>query len=121
MTLDLSKAKTLCEAATCLSCSGTGLLKRPNWTSIICSQCGGSGVREEFVKAARSLVPALIAECERLGKEVLVLRHLVKRIDETLRVPAAEYVPAIGDVFSLIDALATDTDLRSSGKGGGNG
>jgi hypothetical protein len=43
---------------------------------------------------------------EKAERDVLVLRHLVKRIDETLRVPAAEYVPAIGDAFTLIDALA---------------
>lgn len=42
------------------------------------------------------------------AREVRVLRHLVKRIDETLRVPAAEYVPAIRDVFDLIDALGKE-------------
>ena len=29
--------------------------------------------------------------------------ELIERIDQTLRVSAAEYVPAIGDVFKLID------------------
>lgn len=42
-----------------------------------------------------------------MAKEILVLRHLVARIDETLQVPAAEYVPAIKEVFDLIDALKT--------------
>lgn len=37
------------------------------------------------------------------AREVLRLRGLVHNIDLTLRVPAAEYVPAIGDVFKLID------------------
>lgn len=50
-----------------------------------------------FIAAANpSTVLALLDENERL-------RALVKRIDETLRVPAAEYVPAISDVFALID------------------
>jgi hypothetical protein len=49
------------------------------------------------------------------AREIRVLRHLVKRIDETLRVPAAEYVPAIGDVFTLIDALSP---TAPRGKGG---
>jgi hypothetical protein len=29
----------------------------------------------------------------------------IHQIDQTLRVPAAEYVPAIGDVFTLIERL----------------
>lgn len=33
------------------------------------------------------------------------LESTIKVIDKTLRVPAAEYVPAIQDVFKLIDAL----------------
>lgn len=50
---------------------------------------------------------------QRAVSELLVLRHLVKRIDETLRVPAAEYVPAISDVFTLIDALAADSAAKA--------
>lgn len=40
----------------------------------------------------------LIAENERL-------RSAIEDIDQTLRVPAAEYVPAISDVFTIIDGL----------------
>ena len=33
------------------------------------------------------------------------LEQAIRKIDVTLRVPAAEYVPAIGDVFEIIDKL----------------
>jgi hypothetical protein len=37
----------------------------------------------------------------------LALETALRQIDQTLRIPAAEYVPAIGDVFTIIDeALA---------------
>lgn len=36
---------------------------------------------------------------------------LIERIDQTLRVPAAEYVPAIGDVFTLIDQFKKETAI----------
>ena len=49
-----------------------------------------------FIAHARTDVPSLVAEVERL-------QELLERIDRTLRIPAAEYVPAIGDVFTLID------------------
>jgi hypothetical protein len=37
--------------------------------------------------------------------EVLFLRDVISRIDKALRVPAAEYVPAITDVFAMIDRV----------------
>jgi len=37
----------------------------------------------------------------------------VRDIDQTLRVPAAEYVPAIGDAFTLIDRMGI-VDVSSS-------
>lgn len=33
------------------------------------------------------------------------LRRVLDEIDQTLRVPAAEYVPAISDVFTIIDRV----------------
>lgn len=33
------------------------------------------------------------------------LTNAIRRIDHTLRIPAAEYVPAIGEVFTIIDGL----------------
>lgn len=52
---------------------------------------------------------SLYAEIAKLTAERDALRELVEAIDLTLRVPAAEYVPAIGDVFTLIDkAKGTD-------------
>lgn len=44
--------------------------------------------------------------------EIERLRALIVRIDETLRVPAAEYVPAISDVFALIDDSTLRTALK---------
>ncbi len=40
---------------------------------------------------------------DRQAKEIERLTAVINDIDLTLRVPAAEYVPAIGDVFTLID------------------
>lgn len=36
-------------------------------------------------------------------EELKEAREVIREIDLTLRVPAAEYVPAIGDAFGLID------------------
>lgn len=44
-----------------------------------------------------------IAEIEQLKVELAKANDLIQEIDKTLRVPAAEYVPVIGDVFTLID------------------
>lgn len=60
-------------------------------------------------KSALELLPAALDEIERL-------RALVQRIDETLRVPAAEYVPAISDVFALIDASTIRTATKKDGE-----
>ena len=48
----------------------------------------------------------LINEIERLTDAIV-------RIDRVLRVPAAEYVPAIGDAFKIIDEV-TDGNLRDN-------
>lgn len=67
----------------------TGLAKHqesefhPDWSLL---QAGRESLKESW------------AEIERL-------RAGLKEIDATLRVPAAEYVPAIGDVFSIIDGV----------------
>jgi hypothetical protein len=44
------------------------------------------------------------------------LKKLIADIDRTLRVPAAEYVPAIGDVFKLIDAAKPKYEKISVGE-----
>ena len=59
-----------------------------------------------LLQSVEKATAELRADAGRMRAERDALRHLVNRIDETLRVPAAEYVPAIGDVFDLIDALA---------------
>ena len=53
------------------------------------------------VEASREIVAALVRPIE--GPTRNDALALIERIDQTLRVPAAEYVPAIGDVFTLID------------------
>ena len=60
----------------------------------------------------RSDTRMLILSHERLRAELsgatILLDELtaaIRQIDQMLRVPAAEYVPAIGDVFALIDKL----------------
>jgi hypothetical protein len=40
--------------------------------------------------------------CSLLIRERDGLREALKRVDRTLTVPAAEYVPAIGDAFDII-------------------
>jgi len=40
---------------------------------------------------------------ESVQKENQKLREALEKIDKALRVPSAEYVPAIGDVFTIID------------------
>jgi hypothetical protein len=40
-----------------------------------------------------------------LVAEVVRLRQAIVQVDLTLRVPAAEYVPAISDAFTIIDQL----------------
>lgn len=52
--------------------------------------------------------------------ELAALRAALEKLnelDQTLRVPAAEYVPAIADAFTIIDqALAQITKLMGEGK-----
>ncbi len=51
----------------------------------------------------------------RLSAENAAMKQLVLAIDQTLRVEAAEYVPAIGDVFTLIDNYGkTKTRLQAA-------
>lgn len=42
----------------------------------------------------------------RLWERLVYLENGIRRIDATLRVPAAECVPAIGEVFGIISSLA---------------
>jgi hypothetical protein len=39
-----------------------------------------------------------------LSARCTLLEQALRRLDDTLRVPAAEYVPAIQDAFTIIDA-----------------
>lgn len=61
-----------------------------------------------IVEASREIVAGLLRPLSG-GPTLVDAMALIERIDLTLRVPAAEYVPAIGDVFSLID------DFRKGG------
>lgn len=55
----------------------------------------------EFIASARNEFAAMIEQC----KEANRLREAIEQIDLALRIPAAEYVPAIGDVFTIINSL----------------
>ncbi len=55
---------------------------------------------EEIIEA---ICRPLVQESAPRGTILVEALELIERIDHTLRVPAAEYVPAIGDVFALID------------------
>lgn len=57
-------------------------------------------------------VSDLLAERDRLAARCKAMEEVVERIDQTLRVPAAEYVPAIGDVFTIIDEWRAADVLR---------
>jgi hypothetical protein len=63
----------------------------------------GLHLSEEAVAYLRDERDSYQDRVHELEREVTGLRQLIEQIDKTLRVPAAEYVPAIGDVFMLID------------------
>jgi hypothetical protein len=52
-----------------------------------------------LIVAMRNHLPEILTRMD-------ALEAAIKKIDHTLRVPAAEYVPVIGDVFTIIDSLA---------------
>lgn len=55
------------------------------------------------VKHLEEMLKATDEDIEVRNDEIAKLRKVIQQIDQTLRVPAAEYVPAIGDVFTIID------------------
>lgn len=58
---------------------------------------------DDLMEPIVPVIKPLIGELKELREENERLRELLKRIDTTLTVPAAEYVPAISDAFTLID------------------
>jgi DUF438 domain-containing protein len=62
-----------------------------------------------IIETLRDKKVNLCAKCQdkhqnkQLKAELIKANSLIQEIDKTLRVPAAEFVPAIGDVFALID------------------
>lgn len=57
-----------------------------------------------------------------IDPDVARLRRVLLEIENTLRVPAAEYVPAIGDVFTIIDkARANGTGQPGDERGSQDG
>lgn len=106
----------------CGECGSTLTLVRPG--KYQCDACDiVATIREQHatIETQRNQIAALtqqLAEANkqladaRQGREVERLRNALREIDQMLRVPAAEYVPAISDVFTVIDrviapALAT--------------
>ena len=64
---------------------------------------------EEVAKELREMDAQFVHHREnpfaRMAEAVESAIKTIGEIDYTLRVPAAEYVPAIGDAFNLIDSL----------------
>lgn len=69
------------------------------------SYYGGRLVAESMDVSEREFILRACKAHAGLIERVSMLEEAVGKIDQTLRVPAAEYVPAIGDVFSIIDSL----------------
>jgi hypothetical protein len=64
----------------------------------------------EFIAASRNQREGELAALK-------VALEKLNELDQTLRVPAAEYVPAIADAFTIIDQAITQiTELMSEGK-----
>lgn len=57
----------------------------------------------DYIVAACNDLPLYEAALAEREREIERLLSLIHQIDKTLMIPAAEYVPAIGDVFKLID------------------
>lgn len=53
---------------------------------------------------------------EQIVEQREVFRRAIERIDQKLRVPAAEYIPAIGEVFTIIDSLKEPAHGRDEWK-----
>lgn len=60
--------------------------------------------RRQLVNCVEQEWQRMESDLSQLRAENERLRGVVHQIDATLRVPAAEYVPAISDVFQIIDA-----------------
>ena len=119
----------------CPECGGSGVYLDVPTGNEACDECDGSGMvsqfppADELIAAVRTLTAAqdeaeatiailrsahvaalqdvqdVKAENATLREHLQAAHLLVQRIDQALRVPAAEYVPAIHDVFALIDAM----------------
>jgi len=70
------------------------------------SLCQCSKCRQRWDDASPTVIEQQ-AEIERLRSILVAKQNLITEIDLTLRVPAAEYVPVIRDVFDLIDEAAS--------------
>jgi len=64
-----------------------------------------------------SRMKKLEAKLAAAEKKVELMREALRKIDLALRIPAAEYIPSISDVFSIIDeALAEVEKLEGKDK-----
>lgn len=61
--------------------------------------------KDMYIKAFQKTVKILEKDLDILKKENEKLKEYISKIDAALMVPAAEYVPAIGEVFSIIDKV----------------
>ena len=79
---------------------------------------GGRLVAESMDVSEREFILRACKAHAGLVERVSMLEEAVSKIDLTLRVPAAEYVPAIGDVFTIIDSLKTSLNASRGWKDG---
>lgn len=68
-------------------------------------------LRQELdFQTSRAVANAGLSSLYKLQRDRL--KKVVRDIDNTLRVPAAEYVPEIGDVFTIIDSYAQQNQVK---------
>ena len=135
---ELNRLKAICEAATpgkwvfsydTKDSSWPGLYRLTSEEVFWCGFDGEEGVYGNnendfiFIRTARESLPRLIAEIERLRSEIVEAKRQHQRslnlINAALCVPAAEYVPAIGDAFKLISEANDRLALAALAKGEG--
>ncbi len=78
---------------------------------------GAVEIAQVYTREEREFIAASRNQREGELAALKVALEKLNELDQTLRVPAAEYVPAIADAFTIIDqALAQITKLMGEGK-----
>ena len=88
-------------------------------TNSLVANCSGTEFPDETEEATAARLVACWNACQGIPTEALnagAISSAIKSLDEindTLAIPAAEYVPAIGDVFSIIDRVKAGLSLKA--------